>query len=101
MIAIGIVMIMMLRIMVTMILVTAKVMVMKPMIIKMIIMSTMMITIGLNTERLNYSTYIRGSFLDFCHDFVTFFEIFSLTVHEIYYEKKFFSSNIETGFLSE
>ena len=84
------VMIMMLKIMVIMILIIAKVMIMKSMIIKMIMMFTMMITIWLNTECSNYSTYIRGGFLDFCHHFVTFFEIYSLTVQEIYYEKEIY-----------
>ena len=84
-----------------MILIIAKVMIMKSMIIKMM-MFTMAITVWLNTERSNYSTYICGGFLDFCHHFVTFFDIYSLTVHEIYCEKFFFSSNIDTGFsLSE
>ena len=89
MIAMAIVMIMMLRIMVIMILIIAKVMIMKSMIIKMIMMFTMMITIWLNTECSNYSTYIGGGFLFFCLHLVTFFEIYSLTDHEIYYEKKF------------
>ena len=69
-------------------LIIAKVMIIKSMIIKMIMMFTMMITIWLNTECSNYSTYILGGFLDSCHYFVTFFEIYSLTVHEIYYEKE-------------
>ena len=51
-------------------------------------MFTMMITIWLNTECSNYSTHIRGGLLDFCHNFVIFFGIYSLTDHEIYYEKK-------------
>ena len=80
----------------------AKVMVMKSMLIKMIMMLTMMITIWLNTECSNYSTYIRGGFLDFCHHFVTFFEIYSLTVHEIYCEKIFWAPILRQGFcLSE
>ena len=66
----------------------AKVMIIKSMIIKMIMMFTMMITIWLNTECSNYSTYIRGGVLDSCHHFVTFFGIYSLTVQEIYYEKE-------------
>ena len=74
--------------MVIMILILATVMIMKSMIIKMILMFTMMITIWLNTECSNYSTHIHGGFLDFCLNFVTFFEIYSLTDHEIYYEKK-------------
>ena len=99
--AVGIVMIMMLRIMVTMILIIAKVMVMKSMIIKMITMFTMMITVWLNTECSNYSTYIRGGFLDFCH-FVIFFEIYSLTVHEIYFERNILAAILRQGFcLSE
>ena len=83
--------------MVIMILIIAKVMVMKSMIIKMVMMFTMMMTIWLNTECSNYSTYIRGGFLDFCHDFVTFFEIYTLTVHEIYYEKKFLAAILRQG----
>ena len=88
MIAMAIVMIMMLRIMMIIILIITKVTIMKSVIIKMIMMFTMMITIWLNTECSNYSTYIRGGFLDSCHHFVTFFEIYSLTVQEIYYEKE-------------
>ena len=88
MIAMAIVMIMMLRIMVIMKLIIAEVMIMKSLITKMIMMFTMMITISLNTECSNYSAYICGGFLDFCHHFVTFFEIYSLTVQEIYYEKE-------------
>ena len=77
-------------------------MIMKSLILKMIMIFIMAITVWLNTERSNYSTYICGGFLDFCHHFVTFFDIYSLTVHEIYCEKFFFSSNIDTGFsLSE
>ena len=92
----------MLRIMVIMILIIAKVMVMKSMIIKMIMMFTKMIKIWLNTECSNYSTYIRGGFLDFCHHFVTFFEIYSLTVHEIYFEKNILAAILRQGFcLSE
>ena len=72
MIAMAIVIIMMLRIMVIMIWIIAKVMVMKSMIIKMVMIFTMMITIGLNTECSNYSTYIRGGFLDFWHHFLHF-----------------------------
>ena len=102
MIAMAIVMIMMLRIMVIMILIIAKVMIIKSMIIKMIMMFTMMITIWLNTECSNYSTYIRGGFLDFCHHFVTFFEIYSWTVYEIYNEKKNLAAILRQGFcLSE
>ena len=84
----AIVMIMMLRIMVIMILIIAKVMIMTSMIIKMIMLFTMMITIWLNTECSIYSTDIRGGVLDSYHHFVTFFEIYSLTVEEIYYEKE-------------
>ena len=87
-IAMAIVMIIMLRIMVIMILIIAKVMIMKSVIIKIIMMFTMMITNWLNTECSNYYTYIRGGSLDSCHHFVTFFEIYSLTVQEIYYEKE-------------
>ena len=74
--------------MMLMILIIAKVMIMKSVMIKMIMMFTMMIAIWLNTECSNYSTYICGGFLDSCHHFVTFFEIYSLTVQEIYYEKE-------------
>ena len=81
-----------------MILIIAKVMIIKSMIIKMIMMFTMMITIWLNTECWNYSTYIRGDFLDSCHHFVTFFEIYSWTVQSRRFTmKKKFNSNIETG----
>ena len=77
-------------------------MIMKSVMMKMIMMFTMMITIWLNTECSNYSTYICGGFLDFHHHFVLFFEIYTLTVQEIYFEKKNkTNSNIETGFLSE
>ena len=87
MIAMAIVMIMMLRIMMIIILIITKVTIMKSVIIKMIMMFTMMITILLNTECSNYSTYICGCFLDFRHHFVTPFEIYSLTVQEIYCKK--------------
>ena len=74
--------------MMIMILIIAKVMIMKSVMMKMIMMFTMMITIWLNTECSNYSTYICGGFLDFHHHFVLFFEIYTLTVQEIYFEKK-------------
>ena len=95
-------MIMMFSIMMIMILIIAKVMIMKSVMMKMIMMFTMMITIWLNTECSNYSTYIRGGFLDSCHHFVTFFEIYSLTVQEIYCEKKFLTAILRQVFcLSE
>ena len=85
-----------------MILIIAKVMIMKSVMIKMIMMFTMMIAIWLNTECSNYSTYICGGFLDSCHHFVTFFEIYSLTVQEIYCEKKFLTAILRQVFcLSE
>ena len=83
-------------------LIIAEVMIMKSLITKMIMMFTMMITIWLNTECSNYSAYICGGFLDFCHHFVTFFEIYSLTVQEIYCEKKFLTAILRQVFcLSE
>ena len=85
-----------------MVLIIAKVMAMRAMIIKMIMMLTMRITIWLNTECSNYSMYICGGFLDFCYHFVTFFEIYSLNVHQIYYEKNFLAAILRQGFcLSE
>ena len=84
----AIVMIVMLRIMVIMILIIAKVMIIMSIIINMTMMFTMMITICLNTECSNYSTYKCGFFLDSCHHFVTYLEIYSLTVQDIYYEKE-------------
>ena len=84
--------------MVIIIFIIAKVMIMKSMIIKMIMMFTMAITVWLNTERSNYSTYICGGFLDFCHHFYTFFEIYILTVHEIYCEKFFLAAILSQGF---
>ena len=38
---------------------------------------------------MNVQITIHGDFLDFCNHFAIFFEIYSVTVQEIYYEKRF------------